>query len=96
MKKTIEISFTDASDEVSYGFDGVVNITRKNNTHLAFNRGIHMCLGIFLSRILAQETLKALIRLTGSIEISGTPVPFPSPSLNGPQNLPGCNRPSLI
>ena len=80
MKKTIEISFTDASDEVSYGFDGVVNITRKNNTHLAFNRGIHMCLGIFLSRILAQETLKALIRLTGSIEISGTPVPFPVPA----------------
>ena len=64
------------------------DITRKNNAHLAFNRGIHMCLGIFLSRLLAQETLKALIRLTGSFEVCGTPVPFPSPSLNGPQNLP--------
>lgn len=64
------------------------DITRKINAHLAFNRGIHMCLGIFLSRILAQETLKALIRLTGSFEVSGTPVPFPSPSLNGPQYLP--------
>ena len=64
------------------------DITRKNNAHLAFNRGIHMCLGIFLSRVLAQETLKVLIRLTGSFEVSGTPVPFPTPSLNGPQNLP--------
>ena len=64
------------------------DITRKNNAHLAFNRGIHMCLGIFLSRVLAQETLKALIRLTGSFEVCGIPVPFPSPSLNGPQNLP--------
>ena len=64
------------------------DITRKNNVHLAFNRGIHMCLGIFLSRILAQETLKTLIHLTDSFEVSGTPVPFSSPSLNGPQNLP--------
>ena len=64
------------------------DITRKNNSHLAFNRGIHMCLGIFLSRVLAQETLKMLIRLTDSFEVSGTPVPFPAPSLNGPQYLP--------
>ena len=64
------------------------DITRKNNAHLAFNRGIHMCLGIFLSRILAQEILRALIRLTGSFEVSGPPVPFPGPNLNGPQNLP--------
>ena len=63
-------------------------ITRKNNVHMAFNRGIHMCLGIFLSRVLAQETLKALIHLTSSFEVSGMPIPFPSPSLNGPQNLP--------
>lgn len=64
------------------------DITRKNNVHMAFNRGIHMCLGIFLSRVLVQETLKALTHLTSSFEVSGTPVPFPSPSLNGPQNLP--------
>lgn len=64
------------------------DITRKNNAHLAFNRGIHMCLGIFLSRVLAQETLKVLIRLTDSFEVSRTPVPFPSPGLNGPQHLP--------
>lgn len=64
------------------------DITRKNNAHLAFNRGIHMCLGIFLARTLAQETLKSLIRLTGSFEVIGPPVPFPTPSLNGPQNLP--------
>ena len=54
---------------------------------MAFNRGIHMCFGIFLSRVLAQETLKALIRLTRSFEVSGTPVPVPTPSLHGPQNL---------
>ena len=64
------------------------DITRKNNVHMAFNRGIHMCLGMFLSRVLAQETLKSLIHLTSSFGVSGTPVPFPSPSLNGPQNLP--------
>ena len=75
-------------DERKFKRPEVFDITRKNNAHLAFNRGIHMCLGIFLSRVLAQETLKALIRLTSSFEVSGTPVPFPSPSLNGPQNLP--------
>ena len=75
-------------DERKFKRPEVFDVTRKNNAHMTFNRGIHMCLGIFLSRVLAQETLKALIRLTSSFEVSGTPVPFPSPSLNGPQKLP--------
>ena len=64
------------------------DIMRKFNPHLAFNRGTHMCLGNNLSRILAQETLKVLLRITQSFEVCGTPVPFPGPSLNGPQSLP--------
>ena len=75
-------------DERKFERSQEFDITRKFNPHLAFNRGIHMCLGINLSRVLAQETLKALLQLTRSFEVTGTPVPFPSPLLNGPQSLP--------
>ena len=64
------------------------DISRKLNPHLAFNRGIHMCLGFSLSRMLAEETLKSLLQMTSSFEICGTPVPFSSPSLNGMESLP--------
>ena len=37
-------------DERKFNRPEEFDITRKNNAHLAFNRGIHMCLGIFLSR----------------------------------------------
>ncbi len=64
-------------------------IDRPDNTHLAFGRGIHNCVGGLLARIEAQSAIGALIDRTRSLELQIEDVEWQqNMSFRGPVSLP--------
>lgn len=48
------------------------NPSQENKKHLAFGKGVHVCLGAPLARLEAQEILKALIQLKPNLKLNAT------------------------
>jgi cytochrome P450 len=66
-----------------------LDISRKENRHIAFGFGIHFCLGAPLARIEGQIALGALVRrLPGLKLVSDTPEWRESSTLRGLKTLP--------
>ncbi|MFJ2188787.1 cytochrome P450 [Kitasatospora sp. NPDC087861] len=62
---------------------------RKDNQHLGFGSGIHICYGAPLARIEAQIALNALLRRLDDARLAEDPPPYRrSPILRGPRHLP--------
>jgi cytochrome P450 len=65
-----------------------LDLTRRNNPHLAFGAGIHACLGLHLARIEARIAFRAMWGRLPNLELSCKPVEWqPSLAIHGPRRL---------
>jgi cytochrome P450 len=61
---------------------------RKDNEHLGFGSGVHLCFGAPLARLEAQLALSELARRLRNPRLMEDPPPYrPSPMLRGPRHL---------
>jgi cytochrome P450 len=61
---------------------------RRDNQHLGFGSGIHICFGAPLARIEAQIAFTELLRRLEQPRLAADPPPYrPSPGLRGPEHL---------
>jgi cytochrome P450 len=67
-----------------------LDITRKDNKHIAFGHGIHYCLGAPLARLEAQIVFTRLAERFAAIEPAGPIPPFNTTFLRGVPSLPVC------
>jgi cytochrome P450 len=68
-----------------------LDITRRDNPHLAFGHGIHFCLGAQLARLEARVALPALLARFPELRLAvpaDTVTWHPSPALHAPTGLP--------
>ena len=69
----------------------VLDITRPENKHLAFGKGIHHCLGAPLARMEGQIALGTLLRRMPNLRLKGSPESLtwrPGLVLRGLRSLP--------
>jgi cytochrome P450 len=65
-----------------------LDLTRKNNPHLAFGAGIHACLGLHLARIEARIAFRALWSRLPNLQLSRKPIEWQrSLAIHGPRRL---------
>jgi cytochrome P450 len=57
-------------DETIFGNPDSFEIERDSRKHLAFGRGIHVCLGAPLARVEGEEIVKAILEKFKKIEIT--------------------------
>ena len=81
----------DSAAHAPAGFQNAdsVDITRRRNRHMAFGKGIHLCLGAPLARLEGQVAFEALLDRYTDFQLRG-PVPFWRDELiaRGLRNLP--------
>ena len=65
-----------------------LDITRRDNRHIAFGFGIHFCLGAALARVEGQIALGMLLRRKPGLAVAGTPAWRESSTLRGLTALP--------
>jgi cytochrome P450 len=65
-----------------------LDITRRDNRHVAFGFGIHFCLGAPLARVEGQIALGTLLRRMPKLALAGTPTWRASSTLRGLEALP--------
>jgi cytochrome P450 len=75
-------------DERQYADPDRFDVTRNPVDHLAFGRGIHLCVGINLARIEAHSLLKALAQRVKRFELAGEPTWKLNNTLHGLGSLP--------
>ncbi len=64
------------------------DITRRNNLHLGFGTGEHLCLGAHLARVELRAMFRALFRRVKKVEQLGEPERIPSILVGGVKHLP--------
>jgi pimeloyl-[acyl-carrier protein] synthase len=66
-----------------------LDITRKNNKHVAFSEGIHYCLGASLARKEGQIAVRQLLDRLPNLKLATEKIEFKMPfALRGPKSLP--------
>jgi pimeloyl-[acyl-carrier protein] synthase len=66
-----------------------LDITRSENTHLAFGKGTHFCLGAPLGRLEAQIAIKSIVQRLGSLRLKTKQIEWhENPSLRGMKSMP--------
>ncbi len=68
-----------------------LDITRADNKHLAFGRGIHYCLGAPLARMEGQIAINTLLRRMPELRLKGSPESLTwrwDPPMRGLEGLP--------
>jgi len=65
-----------------------LDLTRRENRHVAFGYGIHFCLGAPLARVEGQIALGTLLRRMPDLAVAGTPAWRESSTLRGLKTLP--------
>ncbi len=85
----VAVMFASANrDERRYPDPDAFDVTRNPTDHLAFGRGVHLCVGLNLARIEAHSLLAALIARVARFELAGDPVWKLNNTLHGLQSLP--------
>jgi cytochrome P450 len=69
------------------------NIERRPNRHLAFGRGIHVCLGAPVARLEAQLAFTRLVARFPALDLAAPPVHRPNPMFRGLDHLVVTTRP---
>lgn len=75
-------------DERQYPDPDRFDVNRNPTNHLAFGRGVHLCVGINLARIEAHSLLTSLARRVVRFELVGEPVWKVNNTLHGLASLP--------
>jgi cytochrome P450 len=85
----VAVMFASANrDERRYVDPDRFDVTRNPLDHLAFGRGIHLCVGMHLARIEAHSLFAALARRVVRFELAAEPVWKPNNTLHGLGSLP--------
>ena len=71
-----------------------LDVTRRNNKHLAFGSGAHLCLGQHIARIEIDELLREVLDRIEDLELVETPTWLPSNFISGPMRMPVRFKPS--
>jgi cytochrome P450 len=76
-------------DEARWGpTAGTLDITRSEaHLHIAFGRGPHACVGLWLARLELQELLASMTALFPRMELAEEPQVWPSSFIRGPEEL---------
>jgi pimeloyl-[acyl-carrier protein] synthase len=73
-----------------------LDITRKNNAHLAFGRGVHFCVGVWLARLEGQIAISTLLRRLPNLTLqTDTPAWRAASNWRGLKALPVSFAPQL-
>lgn len=75
-------------DEEVFEAPDQFRVDRKNNKHLAFGYGAHLCLGQHLAKMEMRILWEELIPRLESVELAGTPAMSEAVFVNGPKRLP--------
>ena len=87
--ETLTLMFASATRDEDVFPDGDKFIVdRKNNKHMAFGFGAHMCLGQHLAKMEVAAYLEALLPRLESVELNGEPKYLASNFVSGLKNLP--------
>ncbi|RSS80059.1 cytochrome P450 [Streptomyces sp. WAC06614] len=75
-----------------------LDITRKDNAHLAFGHGVHYCLGAPLARLEGQIAIGTVLRRLPDLALAVDParIPYRPGGLRGPESLPVTFTPSPL
>jgi pimeloyl-[acyl-carrier protein] synthase len=76
-------------DPTQFSHPDRLDITRRENRHLAFGYGIHFCLGAALARLEAQSAIRTMLRRMPHLALQTDALPWrPAFTLRGLQTLP--------
>ena len=82
------LSYLSGNQDEEVFADPAFHVDRTPNPHLSFGHGIHLCLGMHLTKLEMRILFEELLPHLDSLELAGEPTRTESGFISGPKFLP--------